>query len=134
MRISDWSSDVCSSDLGQESANDTEILAGLREGEKIVASGQFLIDSEASLSGVEVRPIGGRAPTAAAKPVNGPALYETVGRIEQITPRYVTLCHEPVTTPCWTALKMTFRFIDTNLPRGSKTAHTGSFLCDPVHN
>src|SRR3546814_2315813 len=32
---------------GQESANDTEILAGLREGEKIVASGQFLIDSEA---------------------------------------------------------------------------------------
>src|SRR3546814_2742888 len=44
---------------GQESANDTEILAGLREGEKIVASGQFLIDSEASLSGVEARPIGG---------------------------------------------------------------------------
>src|SRR3546814_5811302 len=83
MRISDWSSDVCSSDLGQESANDTEILAGLREGEKIVASGQFLIDSEASLSGVDARPIGGRAPTAAAKPVNGPALYETVGRIEQ---------------------------------------------------
>src|SRR3546814_2481006 len=40
---------------GQESANDTEILAGLREGEKIVASGQFLIDSEASLPGVEAR-------------------------------------------------------------------------------
>src|SRR3546814_19172671 len=80
---------------GQESANDTEILAGLREGEKIVASGQFLIDSEASLSGVEARPIGGRAPTAAAKPVNGPALYETVGRIEQITPRSVTFSHEP---------------------------------------
>ena len=29
----------------------TEILAGLQGGEQVVASGQFLIDSEASLSG-----------------------------------------------------------------------------------
>jgi Cu(I)/Ag(I) efflux system membrane fusion protein len=29
----------------------TEILAGLKGGEKVVASGQFLIDSEANLSG-----------------------------------------------------------------------------------
>lgn len=43
---------------GRTSGDDTEILAGLGEGEKIVASGQFLIDSEASLSGVEARPIG----------------------------------------------------------------------------
>lgn len=44
--------------IGRESGDDTEILAGLSEGEKVVASGQFLIDSEASLSGVEARPIG----------------------------------------------------------------------------
>src|SRR3546814_8125116 len=37
---------------GMEANGETEILAGLREGEKVVASGQFLIDSEASLSGV----------------------------------------------------------------------------------
>jgi Cu(I)/Ag(I) efflux system membrane fusion protein len=29
----------------------TEILSGLSGGEKVVASGQFLIDSEANLSG-----------------------------------------------------------------------------------
>ncbi|MCD7097741.1 efflux RND transporter periplasmic adaptor subunit [Stenotrophomonas sp. MMGLT7] len=36
---------------GRSGGGMTEILAGLREGEQVVASGQFLIDSEASLSG-----------------------------------------------------------------------------------
>jgi Cu(I)/Ag(I) efflux system membrane fusion protein len=43
--------------IGAESNGQTEILAGLHEGEKIVASGQFLIDSEASLTGVQARPV-----------------------------------------------------------------------------
>jgi Cu(I)/Ag(I) efflux system membrane fusion protein len=42
---------------GPEAGGMTEILAGLADGEKIVASGQFLIDSEASLAGVAARPI-----------------------------------------------------------------------------
>jgi Cu(I)/Ag(I) efflux system membrane fusion protein len=44
--------------VGQSAGGQTEILAGLAAGEKIVASGQFLIDSEANLAGVEARPIG----------------------------------------------------------------------------
>ncbi len=40
---------------GQERDSSTEILSGLTEGEEVVASGQFLIDSEASLSGVLAR-------------------------------------------------------------------------------
>lgn len=43
---------------GREAGGKTEVLAGLTDGEKIVASGQFLIDSEASLAGVAARPIG----------------------------------------------------------------------------
>lgn len=43
--------------IGGDANGQTEILAGLSEGEKIVASGQFLIDSEASLSGVVARPV-----------------------------------------------------------------------------
>ena len=43
--------------IGVDANGQTEIIAGLSEGEKIVASGQFLIDSEASLSGVAARPI-----------------------------------------------------------------------------
>ncbi len=40
---------------GQERDGRTEILSGLSEGEDVVVSGQFLIDSEASLSGVLAR-------------------------------------------------------------------------------
>ena len=44
---------------GREGGGQTEILAGLAVGEKVVASGQFLLDSEASLTGIAARPIGG---------------------------------------------------------------------------
>ena len=47
--------------IGREAGGETEILAGLSPGENVVVSGQFLIDSEASLSGIEARPIGGGA-------------------------------------------------------------------------
>ncbi len=42
---------------GRENAGRTEILAGLDEGQKVVASGQFLIDSEASLAGLRATPL-----------------------------------------------------------------------------
>ena len=44
--------------IGRESGGRSEILAGLAEGEKVVASGQFLLDSEASLTGIPVRAVG----------------------------------------------------------------------------
>lgn len=43
--------------IGREGGGQTEILAGLAVGERVVASGQFLLDSEASLSGITARPI-----------------------------------------------------------------------------
>lgn len=45
--------------IGRESNGQTEVLAGLSPGEKVVASGQFLLDSEANLSGIPTRPIAG---------------------------------------------------------------------------
>lgn len=43
---------------GREAGGQTEILQGLSAGEQVVVSGQFLIDSEASLTGIAVRPLG----------------------------------------------------------------------------
>ena len=43
---------------GRESGGQTEILEGLAAGEKVVASGQFLLDSEASLTGIAARKLG----------------------------------------------------------------------------
>ncbi|MCY1167948.1 efflux transporter, RND family, MFP subunit [compost metagenome] len=116
--------------IGRESGDDTEILAGLSEGEKVVASGQFLIDSEASLSGVEARPIGAATPTAAAKPAATGTLYETVGKIEQITANSVTLSHEPVPAIGWPAMTMTVQLPDPKIPRGLKTGDRVRFGFD----
>ncbi|PZP04519.1 MAG: efflux RND transporter periplasmic adaptor subunit, partial [Sphingomonas hengshuiensis] len=44
---------------GREGGGRTEILQGLAAGERVVASGQFLLDSEASLTGIAVRPLSG---------------------------------------------------------------------------
>ena len=112
---------------GRESGGNTEILAGLAEGEKIVASGQFLIDSEASLSGVQARPIGGGAPT---KPAASAALYETVGKIEQITANSVTLSHEPVPAIGWPAMTMTFQLPNASIARGLTTGDRVRFGFD----
>jgi len=43
--------------IGREANGQIEVLAGLAAGEQVVVSGQFLLDSEASLSGIKVRPI-----------------------------------------------------------------------------
>jgi Cu(I)/Ag(I) efflux system membrane fusion protein len=91
--------------VGREAGGQTEILAGLRDGERVVASGQFLFDSEASLSGVEARPVdqaGARAATAA------PATYRTSGRVAAIEGRSITLAHGPVPALQWPAMTMTF--------------------------
>lgn len=44
--------------LGREVGNQTVIASGVSEGQQVVASGQFLIDSEASLKGIEARSSG----------------------------------------------------------------------------
>ena len=49
--------------VGREGGGKTQIMAGLAQGQKVVASGQFLLDSEASLSGIEPSPIGGQPMT-----------------------------------------------------------------------
>lgn len=106
---------------GAEGGGKTEILAGLAEGEKVVASGQFLIDSEASLAGLEARPIGGDA-TARPKPQSAPAgqVYETVGQVEAMDASSITLSHQPVPAIGWPAMTMTFRVADPALLRGYK--------------
>jgi Cu(I)/Ag(I) efflux system membrane fusion protein len=118
---------------GREGGGKTQVLAGLSEGDKVVASGQFLIDSEASLSGLQARSLptaeaaspavasGGR-PTAQTSPPASPTprLYESVGRIEQLSADSVTLSHQPVPALQWPAMTMQFRLADPNLARGLK--------------
>lgn len=107
--------------VGAESGGRSAILAGLAAGEKIVASGQFLIDSEASLAAIPARPI------AAAKPAGA---YETVGRIDRITKDAITLSHQPVPALSWPAMTMTFRVGTPALARGFKVGDRVRFGFD----
>jgi Cu(I)/Ag(I) efflux system membrane fusion protein len=116
--------------VGREVGGQSEILAGLTAGQKVVASGQFLIDSEASLAGLQVRPLPtdvAMAPmtSAAAKP----ALADATGRVEQVTKDSVTLSHGPVPAIGWPAMTMAFR-ADPMLLRGLKVGDQVSFAFD----
>jgi Cu(I)/Ag(I) efflux system membrane fusion protein len=114
---------------GREADGKTEILAGLSDGEKVVASGQFLIDSEASLSGVQARPVATIAPPTPSPP-KASVLYESVGRVEQISPASVTLSHQPVPAIGWPAMTMTFRLADPALAQGVKVGDRVAFGFD----
>lgn len=115
--------------VGREAGDRTEVLAGLAEGQKIVASGQFLIDSEASLAGIQARPISA-APSASSPggpPKAQPSLYETRGRVEAIKGDQITFSHEPVPAIGWPAMTMTFKLAPPTLAKGLKVGDRAAF-------
>jgi Cu(I)/Ag(I) efflux system membrane fusion protein len=118
--------------LGRESGDRSEILAGLTEGQKVVASGQFLIDSEASLAGLEAQPLsqGPQTPPAAAKP----ALNMTRGRIEALSGDQIIISHEPVPSIGWPAMTMTFRLNPSSLAKGLKAGDRVTFGFEQTPN
>ena len=101
--------------LGPESGNDTVILSGLDEGQAIVANGQFLIDSEASLQGIMAR----RSGPAAAMPA-AVALHEADAVIDEVSDAYVTLTHGPFKTLSMPGMTMEFPLARPELARGLK--------------
>jgi Cu(I)/Ag(I) efflux system membrane fusion protein len=95
--------------LGAEFGDDVEVLNGLREGEQAVASGQFLMDSEARLRSV----LGNMSPAAPAAPVPAPGAavpgtHEGEGRVESTSADALTISHGPVATLGWPPMTMDF--------------------------
>jgi len=84
-------------ELGRESGGRIIVLKGLQAGQKVVASGQFLIDSEASVSGV----VGRNSPAA-------PVVHEVNAVVEGVEGSEITLQHEPVPALKWPAMSMPF--------------------------
>ena len=68
-------------DVGSEAAGQTEIRKGLEAGQQVVVSGQFLLDSEASLKGAVTRMSAGDEISASAAatptaPMSTPAMND----------------------------------------------------------
>jgi Cu(I)/Ag(I) efflux system membrane fusion protein len=97
---------------GGDFGDDTEILSGVSEGQKVVTSGQFLIDSEASLKAVLPR-LSGPAPSPSG-PAPAPAaiaaapVYHGVGKVEKVSTQSMTLSHKPIAQLQWPAMTMEF--------------------------
>src|SRR3546814_20903461 len=90
--------------IGREANGRTEVLAGLAPGEKVITSGQFLLDSEASLAGLDVRGIDEASAGASGGDTKqaqrqGPTEYRANGTIETIAERSGTLRPGPPAGP-----------------------------------
>jgi Cu(I)/Ag(I) efflux system membrane fusion protein len=88
-------------EVGAETGGQSEIRSGLKAGERVVLSGQFLIDSEASLSATV-----GRLESVSAHRGRGTVLEvdAKAGRVE--------LDHEPMPSLQWPAMTMGFAVRD----------------------
>jgi Cu(I)/Ag(I) efflux system membrane fusion protein len=92
-------------EVGAESGGQSEIRKGLEPGDRVVLSGQFLIDSEASLSATVARLEG-------SEEKEKPAALMPKGRgtVTEVDPQQgrVEIDHAPIPAMQWPAMKMGF--------------------------
>ena len=111
-------------DIGMEVNGQTEIRKGLEAGQKVVVSGQFLIDSEASLKASTLR-MEDTTATAAAEG-SGPT-HSGQGKVEKIGDREITISHGPIASLQWEAMTMGFRIPAEGLPKNIAVGDTVAF-------
>ena len=104
--------------LGQRGNDFVQVLDGIRDGEMVVTSANFLIDAESNLKAA----LGGmqKAEAAAGKPVA--VGHKAVGVLNSIDPAAgtVSITHEPVASLKWPAMKMDFVLANPSLVSGLK--------------
>jgi len=110
-------------EIGIESGGQTEVKRGLQAEQRVVVSSQFLIDSEASLKGVEARLNVEPKPDAA----DTAPRHQGEARVEKIDRDAVTLSHGPIASLKWGAMTMDFKLPQRGLPRGLAVGDQVSF-------
>lgn len=114
---------------GRETGEWTQIVSGLSRGEEVVASGQFLIDSEASIAGVMGRlnrdSARGREATDHPARVHGKIITMDTGRGQ------ITVDHGPIPAMNWPAMTMVFHVQDPSMLRGFKRGDHVSVTINP---
>ena len=116
--------------LGTDLGDQLEVLGGLQEGEKVVVSGQFLVDSEARLKSVLGSMSAPSGQEAVSSPPKEPAAVGTFtakGKVEDVDAEGVTISHGPVPALKWPSMTMGFgKTKPTDFP-GLKTGDTIQF-------
>jgi Cu(I)/Ag(I) efflux system membrane fusion protein len=102
-------------EAGGESGGDTEIVKGLSAGDRVVLSGQFLIDSEASLRATLTRMQPPESAGAAAAPV-----HRAEGVMVSGDDSFLTIKHGAIPSAGMGAMTMEFKSPQGGLPAGLK--------------
>ncbi len=110
--------------IGREKNGKSEVLEGLTAGEQIVVSGQFMIDSEASLRGLMARmlPKDGEQQANLSKPI-----YATKGTVKTIEKGEITIIHEAIPAIQWPAMTMPFIVKNQELSKDLKVGEAVQF-------
>jgi Cu(I)/Ag(I) efflux system membrane fusion protein len=111
-------------EVGVESNGQTEIRSGLNAGQKVVVSGQFLIDSEASLKGTTRRM--GDVPQPKDALTDGPT-HRGEGKVERIDKDKITLSHGPIPSLQWGPMTMGFNLPAKGLPKNIAVGDSVTF-------
>jgi len=94
---------------GIESGDAIEIVSGLQGDESVVVSGQFLIDSEASIKASVMRmQTGTDTPSQAAAPIRGEGTVTAV----MVERRALTIDHAPIEALGWPSMTMDFNLTE----------------------
>ena len=100
-------------EIGIESEGRTEVRRGLKAGQRVVVSAQFLIDSEASLKGVEAR----LNAEPASKAAEQAPRHRSQAKVEAVGRDMLTLSHGPIASLKWGSMTMDFK-----LPAAGRSA------------
>jgi Cu(I)/Ag(I) efflux system membrane fusion protein len=101
-------------EIGLEADGKTEILKGLAAGDKVVVSGQFLIDSESNLRAASTRAMDVPGTKTAITPHQG------AGTLVAIDAEEATISHEEIPSAGMGAMTMAYRLPAGGLPAGLK--------------
>ncbi|OGT09860.1 MAG: hypothetical protein A2X77_04635 [Gammaproteobacteria bacterium GWE2_42_36] len=96
---------------GMESGDRIEIISGLKPGESVVTSAQFLIDSEANLKGALDRlsapDLSASTATSKSADQSDPTAIGIIKTI-QLAEHQLTVSHQPISALNWPAMTMSF--------------------------
>ena len=109
-------------ETGTDVNGQTVIRKGLEAGQKVVVSGQFLIDSEASLKATTTR--------MTDLPMAKDAQMQThrgEGKVEAVGQEDVTISHGPIPSMQWGAMTMGFKIPAAGLPKNISKGESVAF-------
>ena len=111
-------------EIGMEVNGRTEIRKGLEAGQKVVVSGQFLIDSEASLKATTTRMSESPAMDSGK---SGGVTHRGEGKVESIGKDEIMLSHGPIASLKWGPMTMGFKVPPNGMPKNIAVGDTVSF-------